>query len=95
MDKIGGRKSVTGALEGQKGTEGNLTFNKGVYMLSMEERARREGYYTMAEAASKAGVCYRTLRRYIQQGRVYPRVESHPDALGYRYWLNDGCFYTK
>ena len=58
-------------------------------MLSMRERAQQEGNFSMKEAADRAGVCYKTLRRYVEQGLVYPRVESHPDALGYRYWFCD------
>jgi len=56
---------------------------------SIQEQARSQGYYTLEEAAQKAGISYRCFRRYIKRGIIFPRTEIRDDAPGIRYWLSE------
>ena len=42
----------------------------------------------MQEAADCAGVSYSTLKRYVREGIVVPRIEQSNRATGYRYWFS-------
>lgn len=56
---------------------------------SIKERAKAEGYVGgMKMAAKLAGVSLSTLKRYVRDGVVYPRIESSDSALGRRYWFS-------
>jgi DNA-binding transcriptional MerR regulator len=46
-------------------------------------------YVTLEEAARRANVAVSTLRKYVAQGAITPRVERQPDrAAGYRLWFS-------
>jgi transposase len=52
------------------------------------KRARADGYVSMQEAADRAGVSYSTVKRYVREGTVEPRIERSSRATGCRYLFN-------